>query len=106
MCANDILCHGAKPLFFLDYLACGKLDSEIAAEIVLGMVNACKDNNCALIGGETAEMPGMYQPGDYDVAGFCVGIVEKIRSSTVPTLNREIKLLHYQVQDSTPMDSL
>lgn len=77
MCANDILCHGAKPLFFLDYLACGKLDSEIAAEIVLSMVEACKDNNCALIGGETAEMPGMYNPGDYDVAGFCVGIVEK-----------------------------
>lgn len=77
MCANDIVCHGAKPLFFLDYLACGKLDSEIAAEIVMGMVKACKDNECALIGGETAEMPGMYNPGDYDVAGFCVGIVEK-----------------------------
>ncbi|MGV8914518.1 MAG: phosphoribosylformylglycinamidine cyclo-ligase [Kaistella sp.] len=77
MCANDIVCHGAKPLFFLDYLACGKLDANIAAEIVLGMVEACKDNNCALIGGETAEMPGMYKPGDYDVAGFCVGIVEK-----------------------------
>ncbi|MGS0746996.1 phosphoribosylformylglycinamidine cyclo-ligase [Halpernia sp. GG3] len=77
MCANDIVCHGAKPLFFLDYLACGKLDSDIAAEIVLGMVKACKDNECALIGGETAEMPGMYKDGDYDVAGFCVGIVEK-----------------------------
>lgn len=95
MCANDILCHGAKPLFFLDYLACGKLDAEVAAEIVLGMVNACKDNECALIGGETAEMPGMYQPGDYDVAGFCVGIVEKdqiIDGSKIKTGDKIIAL--------------
>lgn len=77
MCANDILCHGAKPLFFLDYLACGKLDSSIAAEIVGGIAAACKETGTALIGGETAEMPGMYQVGDYDVAGFCVGVVEK-----------------------------
>jgi len=95
MCANDIVCHGAKPLFFLDYLACGKLDADVAAEIVLGMVEACKDNQCALIGGETAEMPGMYNPGDYDVAGFCVGIVEKdqvIDGSKIKTGDKIIAL--------------
>jgi phosphoribosylformylglycinamidine cyclo-ligase len=82
MCANDIACHGAKPLFFLDYLACGKLDATKAAEIIKGIATACEQTGCALVGGETAEMPGMYKTGDYDVAGFCVGVVEKEKMIT------------------------
>lgn len=77
MCANDILCSGAKPLFFLDYIACGKLHSDVAASIIQGMIKACKETSTSLIGGETAEMPVLYKKGDYDVAGFCVGVVEK-----------------------------
>ncbi|WP_185864590.1 phosphoribosylformylglycinamidine cyclo-ligase [Blattabacterium cuenoti] len=77
MCINDVLCHGATPLFFLDYLACGKLDSYIVEKILHGIAFSCKKNNTCFIGGETAEMPGIYQENDYDVAGFCVGIAEK-----------------------------
>ena len=77
MCVNDIVCSGAKPLFFLDYLAIGKNRPEKVADIVKGVANACVEAGCALIGGETAEMPGFYNDDEYDLAGFAVGIVDK-----------------------------
>jgi len=79
MCVNDLIVQGAEPLFFLDYYATGKLSITEATDVVKGIADGCELSGCALTGGETAEMPGMYQPGDYDLAGFCVGIVDKTR---------------------------
>ena len=76
-CVNDILVQGARPLFFLDYIATGKLSADVVAEVIEGITNGCRENGCVLLGGETAEMPGFYQSGEYDIAGFIVGVVDR-----------------------------
>src|SRR6185295_14901550 len=76
-CVNDILVQGARPLFFLDYIATGKLSTEVVASVIEGITNGCRANGCVLLGGETAEMPGFYQEGEYDIAGFIVGVVDR-----------------------------
>ena len=104
MCVNDLICQGAKPLFFLDYIATGKLVSEKINDIVSGIVKGCKMSGCSLIGGETAEMPGMYKENDYDLAGFSVGIADKEKIITGENVNKGDVLIGISSSDFIVMD--
>jgi phosphoribosylformylglycinamidine cyclo-ligase len=96
MCVNDIVTLGAKPLFFLDYLACAKLDLKEGSEVIDGIIEGCRRARCALLGGETAEMPGVYDDGDYELAGFSVGIVEKSEIIDCKKISRDDMLIGIQ----------
>ena len=96
MCINDVITTGAKPLFFLDYIATGKLDQNTLLEVVKGISHACKDNNCSLLGGETAEMPGFYSQNRYDLAGFCVGVVEEAKLISGKTISENDLIIAFK----------
>ena len=103
-CVNDIAVQGATPMFFMDYLATGNLDGEVAEKVVSGLADACRANGCALIGGETAQMPGFYDDGEYDLAGFIVGVVEREKIITGAKIRPGDVLVGFPPRGCTRMD--